>query len=96
MLLSNGARKGSTLGEITNLMAVDAQKFVEISSQLNLVWSAPLQVSLWSLTYRSWARTRTNKISLRDFRFQLNILRKSGSRSTEGYKFFLGEFTRMI
>ena len=44
LVLSNASRKGSTLGEITNLMAVDAQKFVEISSQLNLVWSAPLQM----------------------------------------------------
>ena len=42
--LNNSSRKGSTLGEITNLMAVDAQKFVDVSTQLNLVWSAPFQM----------------------------------------------------
>ena len=42
--LNNSSRKGSTLGEITNLMSVDTQKFVDVASQLNLVWSAPLQM----------------------------------------------------
>lgn len=45
LLLSNAARRSSTVGEITNLMAVDAQKFMDMMSILNMVWSAPLQVS---------------------------------------------------
>ena len=35
-----------THGEIVNLMAVDAQKFQEISTYLHMIWSAPLQISL--------------------------------------------------
>ena len=38
LLLNNSSRKGSTLGEITNL------KFVDNTGQFNLVWSAPLQM----------------------------------------------------
>lgn len=46
LLLSNAARRSSTVGEITNLMAVDAQRFMDLMTILNLVWSAPLQVGL--------------------------------------------------
>ncbi|KAJ8967485.1 hypothetical protein NQ314_002799 [Rhamnusium bicolor] len=48
-----GARKESTVGEIVNLMAVDAQKFIELTAFLNMIWSAPLQIflSLYFLWY---------------------------------------------
>ena len=46
MRISNGARKQSTLGEIVNLMSVDAQRFTDLLPYLNMVWSAPLQISL--------------------------------------------------
>ena len=49
--LSNAARRTSTVGEIVNLMSVDAQRFIELSSYLNMIWSAPFQmcVSLYFL-----------------------------------------------
>ncbi|XP_065568544.1 multidrug resistance-associated protein 1-like isoform X2 [Artemia franciscana] len=44
--ISNAARKESTVGEIVNLMAVDAQRFMDLTSYLNMLWSAPLQIAL--------------------------------------------------
>ncbi|XP_059046549.1 multidrug resistance-associated protein 1 isoform X1 [Achroia grisella] len=44
--MSNAARKESTVGEIVNLMAVDAQRFIELTAYLNMIWSAPLQIAL--------------------------------------------------
>jgi ATP-binding cassette subfamily C (CFTR/MRP) protein 1 len=44
--LSNAARKDSTVGEIVNLMSVDAQRFMDLTTYLNMIWSAPLQISL--------------------------------------------------
>ena len=44
--LSNSAKSESTTGEIVNLMAVDAQRFFDISWSINYVWSAPLQIGL--------------------------------------------------
>eukprot|EP00124_Ichthyophonus_hoferi_P005008 Ihof_evm1s639 gene=Ihof_evmTU1s639 len=44
--LSSGARKESTLGEITNLMSVDAQRFLNVTGYLQTLWSAPLQICL--------------------------------------------------
>ncbi|CAH0555481.1 unnamed protein product [Brassicogethes aeneus] len=53
MKISNVARKETTVGEIVNLMAVDAQKFVEFTAYINMIWSAPLQIclSLYFLWY---------------------------------------------
>ncbi|XP_077285786.1 multidrug-Resistance like Protein 1 isoform X3 [Arctopsyche grandis] len=44
--LSNSARKESTVGEIVNLMSVDAQRFMDLTAYLNMIWSAPLQITL--------------------------------------------------
>lgn len=44
--MSNTAKKESTVGEIVNLMSVDAQKFIELTAYLNMIWSAPLQIIL--------------------------------------------------
>ncbi|CAL1682835.1 unnamed protein product [Lasius platythorax] len=44
--LSNSARKESTLGEIVNLMSVDAQRFMDLTAYINMIWSAPLQIAL--------------------------------------------------
>lgn len=46
LVMSNQARKESTVGEIVNLMAVDAQRFMDLVTYLNMIWSAPLQISL--------------------------------------------------
>ncbi|KAL4659053.1 multidrug resistance-associated protein 1-like isoform X1 [Arapaima gigas] len=46
MVISNAARRMSTVGEIVNLMSVDAQRFVDLITYINMLWSAPLQVVL--------------------------------------------------
>ncbi|XP_011343424.1 multidrug resistance-associated protein 1 isoform X3 [Ooceraea biroi] len=44
--MSNSARKETTLGEIVNLMSVDAQRFMDLTAYINMIWSAPLQIAL--------------------------------------------------
>ena len=44
--LSAKARSQYTTGEITNLMSIDAQKFVEVLPYINVMWAAPLQIGL--------------------------------------------------
>ncbi|XP_068898237.1 multidrug resistance-associated protein 1 isoform X2 [Tenebrio molitor] len=44
--VSNKARKETTVGEIVNLMSVDAQKFIDLTAYINMIWSAPLQIVL--------------------------------------------------
>ncbi|KAG8192593.1 hypothetical protein JTE90_015226 [Oedothorax gibbosus] len=44
LVLSSSAKKVSTTGEIVNLMSVDSQRFMDLMTYLNLVWSAPLQI----------------------------------------------------
>lgn len=46
LIISNSARKESTVGEIVNLMAVDAQRFMDLVTYINMLWSAPLQIGL--------------------------------------------------
>ncbi|XP_065206730.1 multidrug resistance-associated protein 1-like isoform X3 [Planococcus citri] len=46
LTISNGARRDFTMGEIVNLMSVDAQRFVDLMAYLNMLWSAPLQIVL--------------------------------------------------
>lgn len=42
--LSNSARKQFTMGQITNLVSVDAQRLLEATPWLCVLWSAPYQV----------------------------------------------------
>lgn len=46
LIMSNSSRKESTVGEIVNLMAVDAQRFMDLTTYINMLWSAPLQIAL--------------------------------------------------
>lgn len=46
LVLSNAAKKETATGEIVNLMAVDAQCFMDLLIYVNSVWSAPLQIIL--------------------------------------------------
>lgn len=46
IILSNSAKKETASGEIVNLMAVDAQCFMDLMTYVNSVWSAPLQIFL--------------------------------------------------
>eukprot|EP00090_Calanus_glacialis_P002437 TRINITY_DN11824_c0_g1_i1.p1 TRINITY_DN11824_c0_g1~~TRINITY_DN11824_c0_g1_i1.p1 ORF type:complete len:1639 (-),score=332.95 TRINITY_DN11824_c0_g1_i1:544-5460(-) len=40
------SKKGSTSGEIVNLMSVDCQKIGDILPYLNMLWSSPLQITV--------------------------------------------------
>ncbi|XP_015785719.1 multidrug resistance-associated protein 1 [Tetranychus urticae] len=44
--LGDKAKKEVTSGEIVNLMAVDAKRFLDLIPFINLIWSAPLQIVL--------------------------------------------------
>ncbi|NXT66261.1 MRP1 protein, partial [Chaetops frenatus] len=46
LVITNSARKTSTVGEIVNLMSVDAQRFMDLATYINMIWSAPFQVIL--------------------------------------------------
>ncbi|XP_053551240.1 multidrug resistance-associated protein 1 isoform X2 [Bombina bombina] len=46
LVISNASRRTSTVGEIVNLMSVDAQRFMDLATYINMIWSAPLQVIL--------------------------------------------------
>lgn len=68
------------MGEIVNLMSVDAQRFMDLITYINMIWSAPLQVVLalyflWQVglqsNYRKPDRSKiiitTSKISMLRF-----------------------------
>ncbi|XP_043918031.1 ATP-binding cassette sub-family C member 3 [Protopterus annectens] len=46
LVITNSAKRSSTVGEIVNLMSVDAQRFMDQTTFLNMLWSAPLQICL--------------------------------------------------
>nr|XP_015100143.2 canalicular multispecific organic anion transporter 1 isoform X2 [Vicugna pacos] len=53
LTLSNRARKQYTVGETVNLMSVDAQKLMDVTSFIHLLWSNLLQIVL--SVYFLWA-----------------------------------------
>jgi ATP-binding cassette subfamily C (CFTR/MRP) protein 1 len=46
VLLSAAERQSRTLGEITNLMSIDAQRMQDLMNYFNSLWSSPLQIAL--------------------------------------------------
>ncbi|XP_052452980.1 ATP-binding cassette sub-family C member 3-like isoform X1 [Carassius gibelio] len=46
LVITNEAKRSSTVGEVVNLMSVDAQCFMDLTTFLNMLWSAPLQIML--------------------------------------------------
>ncbi|XP_006831305.1 PREDICTED: canalicular multispecific organic anion transporter 1 [Chrysochloris asiatica] len=46
LTLSNSARRQYTVGETVNLMSVDAQKLMDVTSYVHLLWSCALQIVL--------------------------------------------------
>ncbi|XP_069125383.1 multidrug resistance-associated protein 1-like [Argopecten irradians] len=46
LLLSNAARRTSTVGEIVNLMSVDAQRFMDLMTYFHTIWSGPFQIAV--------------------------------------------------
>ncbi|XP_041599046.1 ATP-binding cassette sub-family C member 2 isoform X1 [Vulpes lagopus] len=53
LTLSNRARKQYTIGETVNLMSVDAQKLMDVTNFIHLLWSNVLQIAL--SIYFLWA-----------------------------------------
>ena len=51
--MSNRTRQSRTVGEMVNLMAIDAQRLLNVCITLYLVYTAPLQVNL-SLAHCIW------------------------------------------
>jgi ATP-binding cassette subfamily C (CFTR/MRP) protein 1 len=50
--ISSAAKKDTTVGEVVNLMSVDAQKFFELIAYLHILWSGPLVIVV--ATYLIW------------------------------------------
>jgi hypothetical protein len=53
LILSARARRETTVGELVNLIQVNAESFVYVTNDFNMLWSAPLQITislviLWS------------------------------------------------
>ena len=46
LTMSNEARKTTTVGEIVNLMSVDAQRLQDVSGYLWMLWSSPFQIGI--------------------------------------------------
>lgn len=46
LVMSSTAKRETTVGEIVNLMAVDAQRFFEVTQYLHLLWAGPLVIIL--------------------------------------------------
>ncbi|KAI9272857.1 multi drug resistance-associated protein MRP [Phascolomyces articulosus] len=44
LVLSNGSRQKSTVGEIVNHMSVDAQRLMDLCTYFHIVWSGPFQI----------------------------------------------------
>jgi hypothetical protein len=44
--LSTQARKEATVGEMVNIMQVNTNSFVELTTYINMLWSAPFQIIL--------------------------------------------------
>ena len=50
--MSNDARKEATVGEIVNLMSVDAQRLQDFAGYLWMLWSCPFQIAI--AVYMLW------------------------------------------
>lgn len=46
LTVSNSTRKESTVGETVNLMSADAQRFMDLTNFIHLLWSSPMQIGL--------------------------------------------------
>uniref|UniRef100_A0A8C5PJK7 Canalicular multispecific organic anion transporter 1 n=1 Tax=Leptobrachium leishanense TaxID=445787 RepID=A0A8C5PJK7_9ANUR len=46
LTVSNSVRKESTVGETVNLMSADAQRFMDLTNFIHLIWSSPLQIAI--------------------------------------------------
>lgn len=46
LVITNSVKRESTVGELVNLMSVDAQRIMDVAPFLNMLWSGPLQIIL--------------------------------------------------
>ncbi|OWA50131.1 Canalicular multispecific organic anion transporter 2 [Hypsibius exemplaris] len=46
LLITSAEKRSSNLGEIVNLMSVDAERLSDLMMYVNLIWSAPLQIAI--------------------------------------------------
>ncbi|XP_047399638.1 ATP-binding cassette sub-family C member 3 [Sciurus carolinensis] len=46
LVITNSVKHQSTVGEMVNLMSVDAQRFMDVAPFINMIWSTPLQIIL--------------------------------------------------
>ncbi|OQV17379.1 Multidrug resistance-associated protein 1 [Hypsibius exemplaris] len=44
--ISSSAKRSSNIGEMVNLMSIDAQRFIEFMTYIHQLWSGPLQMGL--------------------------------------------------
>ena len=59
--MSNESRKTTTVGEIVNLMSVDAQRMQDICGYLWMFWSCPLQIVI--AMYMLWQQLGPSVLS---------------------------------
>ena len=45
-MLNSKAKGKTTAGELVNLMSVDAQRLMELTTYINSLWSSPLQIGI--------------------------------------------------
>lgn len=57
LVITSSVKRESTVGEMVNLMSVDAQHFMDLAPFLNMLWSTPLQIIL--AIYFLWQVTLT-------------------------------------
>ncbi|KAM4822942.1 ATP-binding cassette sub-family C member 3 [Urocitellus parryii] len=46
LVITNSVKRQSTVGEMVNLMSVDAQRFMDMAPFINMIWSTPLNIIL--------------------------------------------------
>ena len=46
LALNSASKRQSTAGEMVNLMSVDAQRLMDLTTYINQLWSAPFQIIL--------------------------------------------------
>ena len=45
-MLNSNSKGNTTAGELVNLMSVDAQRLMELTTYINALWSSPLQIGV--------------------------------------------------
>ncbi|XP_029783715.1 canalicular multispecific organic anion transporter 2 isoform X2 [Suricata suricatta] len=71
LVITSAAKRESTVGEIVNLMSVDAQRFVDLAPFLNLLWSAPLQIILAIYFLWQMRALQVEQMKFKDSRIKL-------------------------